>query len=82
MILRLVLVGQNLFQICLPSCVFQFGFPFGQEELGAVVKRIPLGSDKEKVVVEQALHNQDISISDHGANIIIATQVDQLTHLL
>ena len=30
MILRLVLLGENVFEICLPQCIFDFGFPFGQ----------------------------------------------------
>jgi hypothetical protein len=28
--LRLVLLGENLFEICLNQCIFEFGFPFGQ----------------------------------------------------
>jgi hypothetical protein len=30
MILRLVIIGENLFEICLGQCIFEFGFPFGQ----------------------------------------------------
>ena len=73
MILRLVLVGENIFQICLPECSFEFGFPFGQPDV-AIVKKITLGSKVEKVVVEQAMTLSDISVSDHGSNIHLATQ--------
>ena len=70
MILRLVIIGENIFEICLGQCLFEFGFPFGQvpaskwqihqrcfslqSEL-AVVKRIPLGEKGEKVVVEHTV---------------------------
>ena len=30
MILRLVVIGENIFEICLGQCLFEFGFPFGQ----------------------------------------------------
>ena len=30
MILRLVIIGENIFEICLGQCLFEFGFPFGQ----------------------------------------------------
>ena len=30
MILRLVVNGENIFEICLGQCLFEFGFPFGQ----------------------------------------------------
>ena len=66
MILRLVVIGENIFEICLSQCLFEFGFPFGQVALSrkrlklcrcvqadmAAVKRIPLGEKGEKVVVE------------------------------
>ena len=69
MILRLVVIGENIFEICLSQCLFEFGFPFGQVALSrkrlklcrclqadmATVKRIPLGEKGEKVVVEQAV---------------------------
>lgn len=30
MLLRLVLLGENIFEISLRDCLFEFGFPFGQ----------------------------------------------------
>ena len=30
MILRLVIIGENIFEICLGQCLFEFGFPFAQ----------------------------------------------------
>merc|ERR1711892_180659 len=81
MILRLVLVGENIFQICLGQCLFQFGFPFGQPEV-AIVKKIPLGSKVEKVIVEQAMTLSDISVSDHGSNVHLATQFGSCDYLM
>ena len=54
MLLRLVLLGENIFEISLRDCLFEFGFPFGQPGV-AVVKRIPMGDRGEKLVVEQAV---------------------------
>ena len=63
----------------------------------AVVKRIPLGEKGEKVVVEQAVtvsggttkdcqkvktHIADISVSDHGSNIHLATQFGSCDFLM
>jgi len=81
MILRLVLVGENIFQICLGQSSFQFWFPFGQPDV-AIVKKIPLGSKVEKVVVEQAMTLSDISVSDHGSNIHLATQFGSCDYLM
>lgn len=67
MLLRLVIIGENVFEVCLQDCMFDLGFPFGQvkrcspflhvsPQLGmAVVKRIPIGARGEKLVVEQAV---------------------------
>ena len=68
MILRLVIIGENIFEVCLGQCLFDFGFPFGQVNRRttntvktclqpgmAVVKKIPLGEKGEKIVVEQAI---------------------------
>ena len=71
--LRLVLIGENLFQIYLPNCSFDFGFPFGKDDK-VTVKKIGMGSNAEKVVIEQEVKGTELSVSDHGSNIIIATQ--------
>ena len=73
MILRLALEGENISEICLPFCCFDFGLPFGIDEL-AKIKKIPLGNVLEKIVIEQPVRLSDLSISDHGANIHIATK--------
>ena len=70
-ILRLALEGENLAEISLPFCIFDFGFPFGVNDL-ATIKKIP-GNVSEKIVIEQAVCLSNLSISDHGANIHIAT---------
>ena len=81
MILRLSLVGKNISEICLPWCVFQFGFPFGKHE-ETVVKKIPLGNGKEKIVIEQPMRASNLSISDHGAVLHLATQFGSCDALL
>merc|ERR1719474_1278441 len=48
----------------------------------ATVKRIPLGEKGEKVVVEQAVTVSDISVSDHGSTIHIATQFGSCEFLM
>ena len=73
MILRLALEGENISEISLSFCCFDFGFPFGIEDL-AKIKKIPLGNVLEKIVIEQPVRLSDLSISDHGANIHIATK--------
>ena len=73
MVLRLALTGRNIYEICLQNCMFEFGFPFGQME-NSVVKKIPLGNGLEKIVIEQPMSAvSNLSISDHGAHIFIAT---------
>ena len=39
MILRLVVIGENIFEICLSQCLFEFGFPFGQVALNALSRK-------------------------------------------
>jgi len=81
MILRLVIIGENIFEVCLSQCLFDFGFPFGQPGM-AVVKKIPLGEKGEKIVVEQAITTTDISVSDHGSNLHLATQFGSCDYLM
>ena len=71
-ILRLALEGENIAEISLPFCIFDFGFPYGVEDL-ATIKKIP-GNVYEKIVIEQAVCLSNLSISDHGANIHLATK--------
>ena len=71
-ILRLALEGENIAEISLPFCIFDFGFPFGVADL-ATIKKIP-GNVLEKIVIEQPVSLSNLSISDHGANIRIATK--------
>ena len=54
MLLRLVLEGENIFPVCLAQSTFELGFPFGQPEI-ATVKKIPMGNQVEKLVIEQAM---------------------------
>ena len=109
MILRLVIIGENIFEVCLSQCLFDFGFPFGQVNRKttntfiaclqpgmAVVKKIPLGEKGEKIVVEQAITTtgrvktfllltepySDISVSDHGSNLHLATQFGSCDYLM
>ena len=73
MVLRLALTGRNIYEICLQNCMFEFGFPFGHME-NSVVKKIPLGNGLEKIVIEQPMSAiSNLSISDHGSHIFIAT---------
>ncbi|XP_075241655.1 uncharacterized protein LOC142336627 [Convolutriloba macropyga] len=71
--LRLVLIGENLFQIYLPRCSFDLGFPFGVSEK-STVKKISMGDKIEKLVIEQEVNVNELSISDHGSKVKVATQ--------
>ena len=75
MIVRLELVGENISEICLPFCRFDFdfGFPFGTNDL-AKIKKFPLDNVLEKIVIEQSGGLSELSMSDHGANIHFATK--------
>ena len=61
-------------QRCVISVIsgFDFGFPFGVDDL-ATIKKIPVNLH-DKIVIEQAVCMSNLSISDHGANIHIATK--------
>ena len=38
------------------------------------MKKIPLGNNKEKIVIEQPIKSSNLSMSDHGAVLHLATQ--------
>ena len=80
-ILRLRLTGYHLFNHVLELCSFDFGFPFGNKEDNVIVKRMALGTDVERVIIEEDYVNAP-NISDHGTLIRFATQFGQCEHII
>ena len=67
----------------LELCSFDFGFPFGTRpgHDGVIVKRMALGTDVERVIVEEDYAHAP-NISDHGTTIRYATLFGQCEYLL
>jgi hypothetical protein len=80
-ILRLRLTGYNLFNHVLELCSFDFGFPFGTKEESVIVKRMALGTDVERVIIEED-YSQAPNISDHGTMVKFATQFGQCEYVI
>ena len=80
-ILRLRLTGYHLFNHVLDLCSFDFGFPFGNKEDNVIVKRMALGTDVERVIIEEKYVSAP-NISDHGTLIRFATQFGQCEYII
>ena len=80
-ILRMRLTGYHLFNHVLELCSFDFGFPFGNKEDNVIVKRMALGTDVERVIIEEKYVNAP-NISDHGTLIKFTTQFGQCEYII
>ena len=70
----------------LDKCQFQIGFPFGVNVDKVTIKKLSIGENVERLVLEEALegNNTDslLSISDHGLVLNLATQFGLCKYIL
>ena len=85
-ILRLTLTGRYLFDVVLAQCQFQIGFPFGTKEDNVTIKKLSTGENFERLVLEEVLEDSNVdnllTLSDHGAILVFATQFGMCEYIL
>ena len=85
-VLRLTLTGRYLFDVVLHNCDFHLGFPFGKNDEKTKIKRLSTGENFERLILEESMEEKYaeslITISDHGAILLLTTQFGQCEYML
>ena len=80
-ILRLSFTGVHLLEIVLEQCQFHFNFPFASNKDNTTVKKVFMGENIQRLVLEDTCQ-ENIAISDHGINLIFVTQFGKCEKIL
>ena len=80
-ILRLSFTGVHLLEIVLEQCQFHFNFPFASNKDNTTVKKVFMGENIQRLVLEDTCQ-ENIAISDHGTNLIFVTQFGKCEKIL
>ena len=80
--LKLSFTGKNLFDVVLDLCQFDFNFPFANKKENVKIKKLSMGENIERLVIEEETKDSSIAISDHGISLLLVTQFGECEKVL
>ena len=80
--LKLSFTGKNLFDMVLDLCRFDFNFPFAKNKQNVKIKKLSMGENIERLVIEEEMKDSSITISDHGIRLLLVTQFGECDKVL
>ena len=72
--LELSFTGEYLCDAVLDLYHFEFNFPFGKNKENSKIKKILMGKNIERLVIQQKYEDSLVAILDHGINLLLVTQ--------
>ena len=78
--LKLSFTGKNLFDVVLDLCQFNFSFPNKMEKVK--IKKVSIGENIERLVIEEETEHKSIAMSEHGINLLLVTQFGECEKIL
>ena len=85
--MSLALTGRYLFDVVLPQCDFgQIGFPFAKDEKKTKINTRSENETFGRLILNESMEGRNadnqVSISDHGAKLVLTTQFGQCETIL
>ena len=72
--LKLSLTGENLDNVVLDLCHFDFNFLFAKSKENLSIKNMSIGDNVERLVIEQEMEDISISVAVHRTRLLLVTQ--------